>query len=591
MSLSLKRFLLYAKPYWFLVSGAIFFGVLKFSLALGLPFALGYVFDKILLAGDLSRDQMLYRLFAVLALLTLAMVLRVPVSFLRSYLSAKAGHRTIFDIRKDLFRHIQRLSLTYHATQKTGNTISRLINDLNQATGVLEQCVISMSMDILFLGGVVVFLLYYDWHLASVSLVTLPLYGLIFKALNPRLRQASRQVQEEMEEMSGEVTEKLAGLQVVLAFAREKTEEFRFFKRNRRYYTRVLSRVRLRMTLVTVAEFLQGFGPVIVIGYGGYRVYTGLMTPGELLVFNGFLAHLYLPTRRLADYSAILQEKLAAMDRVLDIMDEEPDIVDAPHAQMLTHPQGRIDFNDVSFSYADKQPVLHGVDFTVEPGHAAAIVGRSGAGKSTLVNLVPRFYDVTSGSVRIDGHDVRDLTLRSLRENIGIVLQETILFSGTIRENILYGRHDATDPEMLRAARMAHVDEFVDALPDGYDTILGERGISLSGGQRQRLSIARAFLRDPRILILDEATSNLDSGAEQIIQDALRELMQGRTTLVIAHRLSTIVDCDFVVVLERGRIVQIGSHSELISIRGPYRQFCKEQFGAVELEALHRQAI
>jgi subfamily B ATP-binding cassette protein MsbA len=302
------------------------------------------------------------------------------------------------------------------------------------------------------------------------------------------------------------------------------------------------------------------------------------------VTFYGFLSHLYLPTRRLADYSALLQERLAALDRVFEVLDTVPDIADAPEAKPLIVRRGAIEFDHVWFGYAPDAPVLSDVHLQIEPGLSVALVGRSGAGKSTLVNLVPRFYDVTQGAVRIDGQDVRDVTIRSLRDHIGMVLQDSILFSGTLRENIMYGRRNATEAEMRRAAEMAHVDQFVQEFPKGYDTVVGERGLTLSGGQKQRVSIARAFLRDPRILILDEATSSLDSGAEQAIQDALMELMRGRTTLVIAHRLSTIVDCDMAVVLENGRIVEAGRHAELLHNRGLYFTLCEEQFGGAGMD-------
>lgn len=582
MSSTFWRFLKYARPYWPLILGAILFGVLKFTLALCLPGTLKYVTDYVLLT-DLAPREKAHRLLGVLAVMTLAFLARAPVTFLRSYLSAKAGHHTIFDIRCVLYRHIQRLSLAYHHTRRTGATISRLINDLNAATGILNHGVIAVAMDLIFLHGVAIFLFVWDWRLASVSLCVLPLYGVVFHAINPRLRIVSKSVQEEMEEMSGEATEKLAGLQVVQSFVREKTEQLRFFQRHRRYYTKVLHRVRLRMTLTTTAEFLQAFGPIVVICYGGYRVIGGSLSLGDLLLFNGFLAHLYLPTRRLADYTAVLQEKLAAMDRVFEVLDEVPEIADTPDALTLRRPAGRITFEHVHFAYESSQPVLRDISLDVSPGQAVAFVGRSGAGKTTLVNLVPRFYDAVMGSVLVDGKDVRDLTVRSLRQQIGIVPQDCVLFSGTIRENILYGRRDASEDEVLEAGRMAHIDEFVNVLPAGYDTIIGERGLTLSGGQKQRLSIARAFLRDPRILILDEATSNLDSHAENIIQDALRELMRGRTTLVIAHRLSTVVNCDLVVVLEDGRLVQKGRHDSLVREKGPYRQLCRDQFGGIHL--------
>lgn len=579
------RFLRYARPYWALSVGSIVCGVVKFSLALLLPGALGLVV-MYAVESDLPPEEKMAKLVAILGMLVVAFIARAPITFFRTYLAEIAGNRSIFDVRSDLYRHIQRLSLSYHHNQRTGSTISRLINDINAAQGILDRGVITAVVDLLFLMGVVVFLFAIDWRLASVSLITLPLYAVAFAILNPALRRASVAVQEQVSEMSGEVTEKLSGLSVVLSFVREKTEQINFFRRHRRYLDEMLRRVRVQATLFASTEFLTAAGPLVVIGYGGYRVIQGTLSLHEFIWFYGFISHLYLPTRRLADASAILQERLASMDRVFEVLDQTPEIVDSPRARPLVSPAGHVEFRNLHFGYTPDRPVLHDISFEAKPGQSVAIVGRSGAGKSSLVNLVPRFYDASLGEILVDGVNVRDLQVRSLRENIGMVLQDTILFSGTIGENILYGRHNATRTQMLEAARMAHVDEFADELPDGYETVIGERGVKLSGGQKQRLSMARAFLRDPRILILDEATSSLDSRAENIIQEALSELMKGRTTLVIAHRLSTIVGCDKVVVLEAGRIVQVGSHDELVATDGPYRDLCEEQFGYIRLDKL-----
>jgi len=579
------RFLQYARPYWALVLGATFFGILKFTMALALPASLGLV-TKYVILEDFTIAEKVVRLFVLLGLLTLALLARTPVAFFRSYLAAKAGHKTIFDLRRDLFRHVQRLSLAYYHRRRTGNITARLIEDLNQATGILNHGFISVGMDLVFLTVVVAFLLVLDWRLAAVSLCTLPIYGVVFHYANPHLRKAATAVQEEMEEMSGHVTERLMGLQVVKSFVRESAEDQSFLERLHRHYGKVLTRVRLRTTLTSVAEFLQAFGPVVVITYGGYRTIRDPSFLPQLIVFYGFIQHLYLPTRRLADCSAIIQEKMAAVSRVFDVLDSEPDIQDAPDARELPEIVGHLRFENVSFGYSPEIPLLKHVSFEAKPGQAVAVVGRSGAGKTTLVNLVARFFDVHDGIIKVDGHDVRDVKVQSLRRNIGMVLQDTILFTGTVRDNIVYGKRGATEAEMLEAARMAHVDEFVRQMPEGYDTQVGERGVTLSGGQKQRLSIARAFLCDPRILILDEATSNLDSRAEAIIQEALRELMRGRTTLVIAHRLSTVIACDFALVIDDGRIVEQGNHHDLIRRDGLYRQLCEEQFGTLGLEEL-----
>jgi subfamily B ATP-binding cassette protein MsbA len=576
------RFLRYARPYRIWIAGSIFCGVLKFTLALMIPWALGYLTDHVILE-DISGEQKMQRLWWMVALLLTVYFFRLPITYYRSFFAELAGNRTIFDVRDRLYLHIQRLSLDYHTRHRTGETTSRVINDINTSQGILDRGVMSVLVDFIFLVGVVIFLFIWDWELAAVSLFTLPAYAMTFGILNPRLRLAAQDVQAQMSELSGEVNEKLGGLAVVQSFVRERTERRLFFRLHREYFHRIMKRVTLQVWLTTLGEFLTMLGPVIVICYGTYRVVQGHVTTGELITFYGFLGHLYLPTRRLADASAALQVQLAAMDRVFEVMDVAPTIQDAPDAKPLAVSEARLDFDAVYFGYNTDQPVLEGVTLHVEPGQSVAIVGRSGAGKTTLVSLVPRFYDVTSGAIRIDGQDIRGLTLNSLRSAVGMVMQDAILFDATIRENILYGRVGATEADMRQAARMAHAEEFIEQLPRGFDTIIGERGITLSGGQKQRISIARAFLRDPRILILDEATSNLDSHAEQIIQDALEKLMHGRTTLVIAHRLSTVIDCDKVVYMQRGQIVQEGTHEELISAPGPYRELCEEQFGAVQL--------
>lgn len=582
---SFWRFLGYALPYWRISLVSVLLGLCKFTLALLLPWALGMVV-KYAIDPALTPSEQLQHLALILAALVGAFLLRAPITFYRTYMAEWAGNRTIFDIRGDLYRHIQRLSLSYHGNQRTGSTISRLINDINAAQGILDRGVITAVIDLFFLAGVVVYLFIVDWRLAAVSLVTLPLYGFVIAYINPKLRKAATEAQERVSEMSGEVTEKLAGLPVVISFVREKTEQLHFFTRHRGYLDKIMGKTRIQSGQIAAMEFFTAAGPLVVVGYGGWRVITGTLELHEFIWFYGFISHLYLPTRRLADCSAIVQERLAAMDRVFELFDEVPDIADGPEAKPLRITEGRIEFRNVDFAYESRDQVLHGISFTAEPGQSVALVGRSGAGKSTIANLVPRFYDVSLGEILVDGQNVRDVKVKSLREHIGVVMQDPILFSGTIRENILYGRRGASEREMFEAARMAHVDEFANDLPMGYDTVIGERGLKLSGGQKQRVAIARAFLRNPRILILDEATSNLDSQAENIIQDALSKLMQGRTTLVIAHRLSTIADCDKIVVIEQGRLVQQGNHDELLLQPGVYRRLCEEQFGYVRLEGL-----
>jgi len=590
MSPTFLRFLHYVRPYWRICLGSVVFGVLKFSLALALPGSLAIVVG-IATDPDLPAADKNLRILMVLGVLTAVFIVRSPLTYYRSWFAELAGNRTLFDIRRDLYTHLFRLNLRYHSDRRTGETLARLITDINASQGILDRGIISASIDFIFLTGVAVSLFFVDWRLALASLLVMPIYGVSIMMLNPRLRRAADKVQDQISTMSGEVTEKLSGLPVVYGFVREKSEELGFLKLHREYLRRVMHWNKVQCVEMVSTEFLTAAGPLAVLGYGGYRLVQNdpTLTLQEFILFYGFISHLYLPTRRLADASPIVQERLAALDRVFQVFDETPEIADKPDAITVPRVEGRIELRGVHFAYRPDQPVLHDVNLTIEPGQSVAFVGRSGAGKTTLVSLVPRFYDAVLGTVLIDGHDVRELRIKSLREHIGLVMQDAILFSGTVRENILYGRRGATEAEMLEAARMAHVDEFVTDLPEGYDTKIGERGIKLSGGQKQRLAIARAFLRDPRILILDEATSNLDSHAENVIQDALEVLMKGRTTLVIAHRLSTVVGCDRVVVMEDGRIVQQGTHAELIRVDGPYRALCKEQFGYVALDDLSRR--
>lgn len=585
MSPSFWRFLRYARPYTLLCVGSVVCGLFKFTLALALPGALGLVV-RYSVESHLTTEQQLTRLAIILGGLVLVFAIRSPITYYRTYFAELAGNRAIFDIRRDVYHHLLRLSVRYHADRRTGETISRIVNDVNTSQGILDRGVLSATIDFIFLIGVAASLFVIDWRLALVSLSTLPIYGASILMLNPRLRRAASDMQDQIQEMSGEVAEKLGGLPVVYGFVREKSEEASFFRLQREYLRRVMHWIHVQSMQITSTEFLTAAGPLVVIGYGGYRVVQGDLGLDQFVWFYGFISHLYLPTRRLADASPIVQERLAALDRVFAVLDEAADVEDRPGAIRLARTDGHLEFRHVHFAYRPELPVLHDIQLDILPGQSVAIVGRSGAGKSTLVSLVPRFYDVSLGAILIDGHDLRDVRVRSLREHIGIVTQEPILFSGTIRENILYGRRGATQAELIEASRMAHVDEFIEDLPEGYDTRIGERGVKLSGGQKQRVAIARAFLRDPRILILDEATSNLDSHAENVIQDALEVLMKGRTTLVIAHRLTTVMNCDRVIVLEDGRIVQHGTHDSLIREAGPYRALCEEQFGYVRLQDL-----
>jgi subfamily B ATP-binding cassette protein MsbA len=434
-----------------------------------------------------------------------------------------------------------------------------------------------------------------------------------YRRLNPRVKEASRRVQSQISKISGNVQERMAGISVVKTYAAEERESERFHEDTEEHFDRVLEQTNLSSTVSAYSEGLVHLGQTIVIGFGGYMALRGHITPGEVVKFLGYLAAMYMPVRRFAEVNVIYQTSLAAIERVFEVFDITPKIVEKPQAVTSSPQRGEVTFEQVSFDYGDdsdesrvsleeglpaielealeakhskearenrRRPVLDQVGFAVRPGERVALVGPSGSGKTTLVSLLPRLYDVTAGRILIDGVDVRDYRLRPLRRAIGIVQQDSFLFSGSVHQNIAYGRPDASDEEVIAAARAANAHEFISQLPDGYDSMLGERGVNLSGGQRQRVSIARALLKDPRILILDEATSALDSESEGLVQDALGRLMVGRTCFIIAHRLSTVRDADRIFVMEAGRIVECGNHAELVDRGNLYARLVRQQFGA-----------
>lgn len=422
-----------------------------------------------------------------------------------------------------------------------------------------------------------------DVPLAFASLCVFPFYIASMKTFGRAAKSTTKEVQEAYEEFSGEVQERVAGIQVVKSFAAEGREARSFFHNARGLYDLTLRNTRVSALSNTLTQWLTQMASLGLLWYGGYRVLNGQTSLGTVPAFMLLLRELYLPMNRISEMNTVLQTSLAAIDRVFEVFDIAPDVQQKPDAVRLGRLKGRITFEKVNFSY-DQTPVLRLVSLDVRPGEVVALVGASGAGKSTLVQLIPRFYDPQTGRVLVDDTDVRDVSLRSLRSQIGVVAQETLLFSGSVRDNLLYGNPGASEEQLLRAARAAHAHDFIEAMPDGYETVLGERGARLSGGQKQRIAIARAFLTDPRILILDEATSALDSESEALIQDALALLMKGRTNLVIAHRLSTILGADRIAVMQNGQIVDIGPHAQLLARCDLYASLYNTQF-RVALEA------
>ena len=520
-----------------------------------------------------SSDALSSGLVARLALLALAIyAARAGLEFLRSYMAHVAGWGVVADVRVALYRHLQRMSLHYYEDKQTGQLMSRVVNDSDLLEKLIAHAVPDVLVNVLTLVGVSTMLLTMNAQLTLLTLVPIPLIILAMRGFAKYVRPAFRERQAELGELNAILQDNLSGIREIKTFTRERTESDRIGVRIENYKRSLLHALRLLATFEPFVHFASALGVVVVIYFGGRLALGGELPIEDLVAFFLYLELFYQPVRHLSHAWEAIQEALAGAERVSELLTEEPDIVDQPNA--IEYPgraRGKIIFDNVSFSYLTDQPVLRNINLKIPAASVVALVGPTGVGKSTLASLVPRFYDVNKGRISLDGQDIRELTIESLRRQISIVLQDVFLFHGTVRENILFGRPGASDEEMKEAARVANAVEFIDKLPDGYDTVIGERGVKLSGGQKQRLAIARAVLKDAPILILDEATSSVDTETELLIQQALERLMEGRTTLMIAHRLSTIRNADQIVVLQDEGIAEQGSHDELMAVDGIYR--------------------
>lgn len=501
----------------------------------------------------------------------------------RGYLSSYSGNRIVSDLRERLYRHLQRLPLSFYDERRTGEIMSRITNDTTLVQTVIANNLISLIQQVLMLFAVVVIVLVTDWRLALVALAVAPLMVLAAVLVGRRTVVLSEQTQERLAAANTVLEETLSAVRVVKAFGREGYEVRRYADAVRQAFGIAVTAARLRALFEAVVTAAGLSAIAAVLWFGGHEVVADRLSPGELVAFLLYLMLLIGPLQTLANLYNEFQQALGAATRIFDLLDTGPAAVDGSDASILPTVRGQLAICDLHFTYGDGDPeVLRGIDFTVEPGQTVALVGTSGAGKTTLTSLFLRFYDPTSGRILIDGHDIARVTLESLRAVMGIVPQDAALFGGTVRENIAYGRVGATDSEIEDAARAANAHEFIAELPKGYATVVGERGIKLSGGQRQRIAIARAILKDPRVLILDEATSSLDNESESLVQEALERLMVDRTTLVIAHRLTTVERSDKIIVMDAGRVVEEGTHTVLLKRRGLYHRLYNRDFAQAQ---------
>ncbi len=569
----LRRMFVYLARYWAPALGAFLSLLVVNAGNLVSPRLLGQLIDD----GIVPLQMAI--VWQVALWLVLIAIARGVFNFLQGYLAEMASQGVAFELRNAIFAKLQTLSFSYHDRSQTGKLMTRMTSDVELVRGFIGNGLIQLVSAIILLIGTLVILFSMNWGLTLILLVMFPAIGYIFVLFVKNVMPMSKEVQQKLGALNTVLQENLAGMRIVKAFAREEYESQRFYGRNLDLLDSNIKLIRLFATFFPLIFLISNLGVVAVLAFGGWQAILGNLTLGQLVAFIGYLNYLLMPVFMLGMLGAMLSRAEASSQRVFEVLDAESEVRDRPGALELPSVRGKVAFENVSFRYIGAESdVVNELTFNAEPGQTIAILGQTGAGKSSIINLIPRFYDVTGGAVKIDGHDVREVTLDSLRKQIGIVLQETTLFSGTIRENIAYGRPAATLEEVTAAAKAAQAHDFILEQPDGYETIVGERGIGLSGGQKQRIAIARALLLNPRILIMDDSTSAVDAETEYKIQQALDELMQGRTSFVIAQRISTVRNADKILVLEQGKLAAEGTHQELMQTSELYVEILETQF-------------
>jgi len=563
-------------PHWHKVSLGVFSMFAATAAGLALPLVLRDLFDDVIMARNLEPlpDLMLKFLLLTLAAQGLGAV--------RTNVMHLLGQRFVYTVRMDCYRHLMKLGMNYFERERSGDIMSRVSNDVGAVEDMVVHGTDDIITNVLHVIGAAALIFWLDWRMALVALAPLPLFVGLLWTFAHFVRPVFSRIRKELGEINARLQERIGGIQVIKAFAREEAETAHFDESSRAYYKASCRSIWMWSTFFPALSLVTSAGLVLLVWYGARRAALSAegaaMSAGTVVAFLRYMQDFYQPIGALARVQNMVNQSLAAIARLFELMDEKPSVEDKPDGVELERVEGRVELEGVSFRYDTGETVLRGVSVSAEPGEIVAIVGRSGAGKTSLVNLIARFSDPFEGRVLVDGVDVRDVKQTSLRRHIGMVLQDTFLFNTSVRENILYARPDATEAEVVQAAKGAHAHDFIQRLPEGYETFIGERGVRLSGGEKQRIAIARAFLSDPRILILDEATSMVDTEAERIIQRALNELMENRTTFIIAHRLSTVRSADRIVVIEAGQIVEQDDHAGLMARNGLYREMVVRQF-------------